>query len=285
VIKDKPPLTEEEKLAKWALEDEALEKFCRFEGPDARAPRVYEVSVPDAWRNALAYVSAEERKRIRKSSLKTTKRREEPAGPFQMPAEYADELVWYFEVFPSVCGLRSSWREQAEAMDECSKCGARYAAKSKRTTCPNGDCRYPRGSFHSSSYMRVASGAGSAWHPSYDAELLGIVSSGSVERSRRVRDTLLDMIEAGDSHMVNVLWLAYGDQHPYSPYSLFGNLAQLVGLTNAAIKACGGDYNRETIDQKLRESGGTTLENNIKQQAGKLLESAGVSYCKWRKGN
>ena len=280
------PLSQAEKEAKWALQDSELEKFCRFdETVEKPRPAVYAVEVPDIWKTALSYVASDERRRTRKTSRQSGSKPKEPPQAPVMPPEYVEEITWYFECFPSVCGLRSSWSEQAEAMDECSKCGARYTAKSKRTTCPSKECRYPRGSFHTSSYMRVASGAGSAWHPSYDAELLGIVSSGSVERSRRVRDTLLDMIESGDSKLVNVLWLVYGDQHPHSAYARFDKLAQIVSLTKAADKACGGSYDRETFEQKLREAGGETLEANAKQQAAKILEGAVVSYCKWRREN
>ena len=100
-----------------------------------------------------------------------------------------------------------------------------------------------------------------------------------------MRDTLLDMIESGDSHMVNVLWLVYGPQNPFAPFARFDKLAQVVPLTRSAEKVCGGRYDRETFESKLREAGGETLESNVKQQAGKMLELATISYCKWRREN
>ena len=130
--------------------------------------------------------------------------------------------------------------------------------------------------------MRVKSGSGSSWHPSYDSEILGIALSGNVEKSRLVRDTLVAMIDKGDSKLVNCLWLVYGDQTPFESHARFGQLAQLVRLTKAAEKACGGKYDRETLDQKLREPGADTIESNVKQQCGILLSQASASYQRCR---
>ena len=278
-----PALTEAERKAKWDLQDKELERFCQYGETQADKPAVYEVDVPDIWNVALTFVSGEERRKSRRESRSTGKKastKAEPAPPAQLSSEQIDDLKFYWEVFPSLCGLRSSWHEQAEAMDECAKCGARYPAKSKRITCPNPECDHYRGSFHTNSYMRVASGAGSSWHPSYDSEMIGLASGGQVERANRVRDTLIEMVDRGDSKLVNVLWLAYGDQNAFAPWAKFGTLAQLVGLTKAASKACGGKFNREALDDALRAVGGTELAAVIQVQSAKLLSLAAASFIR-----
>ena len=80
---------------------------------------------------------------------------------------------------------------------------------------------------------------------SYDAELVGIISSGNVEKANRVRDTLVSMIDNGDSKLVNVLYMVYSAQSPFAPHARFGQLAAIVSLTKAAEKVCGGKYVRD----------------------------------------
>ena len=278
-IKKTLTLSEREKL--WKAEDDALETYCRYD-LDPKPQRVVTVEIPDIWKQALSFSSVEDRRSTRRHAASAGKRESKSKssndGPAQLTQAQVEELTWYFGVWPSICGVRSSWTEQAEAFDECSKCGTRYPAKSRRTTCPDSACRYPRGSFHTGSYMRVKSGSGSSWHPSYDSEILGIALSGNVEKSRLVRDTLVEMIDKGDSKLVNVLWLVYGDQTPFESHGRFGQLAQLVRFTKAAEKACEGKYDRETLDKALMGTGGETYESNIKQQTGILLSQAAASY-------
>lgn len=275
-------LTLEQRQRLWSKADQELEEFCR--SPVEIYDRPVVVDVPDAWQVALGYVAEEDRRRSRKSRQKRGTKSPKPKRPpaQRLASDDVADLVFYWGEWEAAVGLRSSWHEQAEAMDECAECGFRFEAKSRKTKCPG--CGHLRGQTHMNSLIRCHSGQGSAWHPSYDTEILGVVTSREMDRANRVRDVLVEMVDRGFSFQVAVLFRAYGDLNRYSPFGVFGDVAQVVTMTGMA-GTLAKKFNlpeRDAIERRLRMAGADKAIESLKAAAEKLLIDAADKYraCK-----
>ena len=134
----KIPPTPEERAAANALEDKRLENYCRWPDSDieAKARRPVVQEIPDLWCLAQTYLSEGEKRSERKSRretatrpLRKTKSTKKVGDPpvARLSQQDEDDLRFFWETFPSLCGLRSNWQATVEAMGECAKCGAARA--------------------------------------------------------------------------------------------------------------------------------------------------------------
>lgn len=107
------------------------------------------------------------------------------------------------------------------------------------------------------------------WFDPYQGSVLK-----AVERARLVRDTLIEMVDRGQSDHVTTLWLVYGDPPRFGPFGIFGELRSIVELTPTGQEL--GD--RYAILDALSATGGDVVLKKIKKEAEAMLAAAGKAY-------
>jgi len=120
-------------------------------------------------------------------------------------------------------------------------------------------------------------------NPSYTMDLLPLCWSrnihdkqgGKIARGRRVRNTLIEMIENDESHHVTVLYRLYGPPPPNVDWHLYPepSLAPLAGLTSA-FQRYAGTLESLAFNDPLREE----YFDLIMEEAAELKQTAEDSY-------
>lgn len=190
-----------------------------------------------------------------------------------LPADDIAELRYFFEEFPSQCGLKSFWWSQAEIIAteyEC-ECGTVNKLRVPRA-CRNCGRELVR--------MAVKDGHGEPSYSPFDS-----ISLKDIGKSRRVWKALTAMIDRGWSRDVTVLYRMHGDQWRYPPFLIFGPKAAIVEYTDLVKRKAddSGMSVREYLDKHLRGlSRKDKLVQDISRAADAMLTNASKRYlaCK-----
>jgi hypothetical protein len=174
---------------------------------------------------------------------------------YRLPQEDIDDIVWYFNDYESTIGIRS----HHEAMVAVLSSGTvEYDPTWNGITCN-------------------PTPPASQWRDPFTDSMIGLFGKeGTIGRSRRIRETFLEMIESGDDRMVNVLFQVYGPQKRHFAYGHFGELAPIVDWTDLATSIGG----REKIESEmaLGKEGSAAMKKQLMEAAEKLLSDAAKAY-------